>query len=248
MSANPVQIVPDIGSDRPDLDPSTDRYAARFSGAAGEWLLSVQTRALRDLMPEGTHHLLDVGGGHGQIARPMLEDGHRVTVLASVDDAFGRLPELQSDRLTLKTGSLMDLPFEDQSFDVVTSFRMMAHVGDWERLLREMTRVARHAVIFDFPTPSGANALEPLLFGLKKRIEGDTRRFTVIRASAVRQHLESLGFAPGRSIGQFTLPMVVHRKLARPAISQRMEDGLTAVGLASAIGSPVVMRADRKAI
>ncbi len=245
MTVAAAQIPADIGSDRPDLDPSTDRYAARFAGPAGEWLLSVQTRALRKLMPDSPVELLDVGGGHGQVARPMLEDGHQVTVLASTPEALGRLPEIQSDRLALETGPLTGLPFDDRSFDVVTSFRMMAHVGDWERLLSEMTRVARRAVIFDFPVPSGANALEPLLFGLKKRIEGDTRRFEVIRKGEVQKHLGALGFDQTQSIGQFALPMVVHRKLKRPALSQRLESGLAAIGLASAIGSPVVMRADR---
>ena len=246
MTELSVQVA-DIGSDQPDLDPSTDRYAARFQGKAGAWLLSQQTDALMKLIGDAPPaRVLDVGGGHGQVVRPLLEVGHEVTVLATSDAALGRVGEMQSDRLITKVGPILPLPFADRSFDFVTSFRIMAHIGDWSALLAEMTRVADSAVIFDFPIPGGANALEPLLFGVKKRLEGDTRRFETMRRSDVSACLTSNGFAPTRHIGQFVLPMVVHRKLKQPAISGVVERAFRAVGLSSAIGTPIVMRADRR--
>lgn len=240
------KAVADIGSDQADLDPSTDRYARRFAGPTGEWLLSVQTHAVRKLIASwkgGT--VLDVGGGHGQIARPLLEDGHPVTVLSSTETAFGQAAKIEHASLTRTTGNLMDPPFADQSFDVVTAVRMMAHVGDWQRFVAGLTRIARHAVIVDFPVPGGANALEPLLFGLKKRLEGDTRRFATMTKAEVRAAFTAHGFKPQGEIGQFVLPMVVHRKLKVPGISGALEGGLSAIGLARAMGTPVVMAAIR---
>lgn len=239
--------VADIGSDQPDLDPSTDRYAARFQGPAGEWLLSRQTKALLDLIgdisPEAS--VLDVGGGHGQVVSPLLERGHPVTVLATSDTALGRVGVLSSDRLTTQVGPILPLPFPDQQFDVVTSFRIMAHIGDWQALLAELSRVARKAVIFDFPLPGGANALEPLLFGLKKKIEGDTRRYATMKRADVTDCLKGHGFQYTNHVGQFVLPMVVHRKLKQPKISGALEGALQSIGLASSMGQPVVLRADR---
>lgn len=238
--------VADIGSAEADLDPSTDRYAERFSGPTGEWLLSVQTRAVRKLIaPWKGGTVLDVGGGHAQVARPLLEDGHQVTVLSSTEAAFGQTAGIDHDALTRVTGDLMDLPFPDQSFDVVTAMRMMAHVGDWRQFITGLTRVARHAVIIDFPVPGGVNALEPLFFGLKKRIEGDTRRFATMNTAQVRGAFSTHGFTPGEAIGQFVLPMVLHRKLKAPKLSGALEGGLGALGLSRALGTPVVMAATR---
>ncbi|MBM7069095.1 class I SAM-dependent methyltransferase [Actibacterium sp. 188UL27-1] len=247
MTDAAVEIA-DIGSDQPDLDPSTDRYAARFQGRAGEWLLSRQTDALMALIGDDRDvTILDVGGGHGQVARPLAQAGHTVTVLATSDAALGQVKDIDSDLLKTTVGPILPLPFADTSFDIVTSFRIMAHIGDWSALLAEMTRVARRAVIFDFPIPGGFNMLEPLLFGLKKRMEGDTRRFDTMRRADVSICLEQHGFPAQRHIGQFVLPMVVHRKLKQPAISGTLEGVCRAVGLASTIGTPVVMRADRMA-
>jgi ubiquinone/menaquinone biosynthesis C-methylase UbiE len=246
MTSDDTTGISDIGSSYADLDASTDRYANRFRGKAGEWLLSRQTRGLRKLIgADRGASVLDVGGGHGQIAAPLLDDGHAVTVHASSDAALGQVRRLNHPGLTLSTGPLMPLPFPDRDFAIVTSFRIMAHIGDWRRYLAELARVARQAVIVDFPIPSGANALEPLLFGLKKRLEGDTRRFDTIRKAEVRRTLKAAGFPHVTEIGQFVLPIVLHRKLGMPRFSSVLERTCAGVGLASALGTPVILRADR---
>ncbi|UWQ21570.1 class I SAM-dependent methyltransferase [Jannaschia sp. W003] len=239
--------VADIGAPEADLDASTDRYARRFSGPAGRWLLARQTRILRELIaPWPRSRVLDVGGGHGQVAAPLREDGHAVHVHASSARALGRAAGVPG--VEFGWGSLTDLPHPDRSFDVVTSFRILAHVGDWERLLAEACRVARHAVIVDFPAPGGFNLLEPVLFGLKRRIEGDTRRYVSLSRAEVSACARSHGFAHRHEIGQFVLPMVLHRKLARPAVSDRLERTLRAAGLGDRAGSPVIARITREAM
>lgn len=236
----------DIGSLEADFDPSTDRYAERFAGPTGSWLLARQTAALEHLAaPWPAARVLDVGGGHGQIARPLLKTGHDVTVLASSEAAFGQAARLRDRGLKLVVGSLMDPPFADQSFDIVVSFRIMAHIGDWPRYLSGLARVARKAVIVDFPTPGGANALEPILFSVKKKLEGDTRRYDVIGKAEIRETFSDLGFEPAGEVGQFVLPMVLHRKLKAPMISGVLEGVLAGAGLAKAFGTPVVIAARR---
>jgi ubiquinone/menaquinone biosynthesis C-methylase UbiE len=238
--------IADIGSDHADLDPSTERYAARFRGAAGEWLLSRQTDALLQLLgPEKNLRILDVGGGHGQIAAPLLQQGHSVMVHASSTRALGQVTKINHEKLTCGTGSLRQLPYADQSFDLVTSFRILAHIGDWQHYLAELGRVARKTVIVDFPISGGINRLEPLLFGLKKRIEGDTRKFATMTKSEILGVLHQAGFSEAASVGQFVLPMVLHRKMSSPAVSNALENGLRSIRLARAFGTPVVLKAIR---
>ena len=59
----------DKGLETADIETSSDGYAARFAGPVGEWMLEIQetiTVALLPKTPSAT--ILDVGGGHGQLA------------------------------------------------------------------------------------------------------------------------------------------------------------------------------------
>ena len=69
-------------------------------------------------------------------------------------------------------GRLYKLPVADRSFDLVIAVRLISHVPEWRRLIAELCRVARQAVVIDYPSKSGLNALTPLLFGMKKSVEG----------------------------------------------------------------------------
>ncbi len=238
----PANVPADIGSWQADLDPSTERYAARFAGPVGEWMLARQTEALmRFVAPWPGATVLDVGGGHGQTAAPLLAAGYDVTVLASSEAALGRAAALPGVKTAI--GPLTDPPFPERCFDIVVSFRMMAHIGDWRRYLAGLARTARHEVIVDFPIPGSANALEPLLFRLKKRLEGDTRRYAMMRRDEVRETFEGLGFKSVTSVGQFVLPMVLHRLLNMPKASETLEKVCAELGLLNLTGSPVVMAA-----
>jgi hypothetical protein len=100
-------------------------------------------------------------------------------------------------------------------------------------------------VIVDFPIPGGANLLAPVLYGVKRRIEGDTRRFAVMAKRDVRAAFDALGLGEVREVGQFVLPMVLHRKLGAPGVSGALEGAMRRARLDTLIGTPVVMCAAR---
>lgn len=229
----------------PDIASSTDAYALRFSGPAGTWLLERQTAAISELMapwPKAT--VLDVGGGHAQVTPPLTEAGHEVTTLVSCSEAAERLMRVTACTAQIVIGDLCGAPLPEASVDVVVSVRMMAHVENWQLFLAGLCRVAREAVIIDFPIPSGANGLAPLLFGAKKKIEKDTRHFRNIPREEVTRVLAENGFRTDAHVGQFVLPMALHRALKRPGLSRRLEALLAP--LAPRFGNPVILRARRE--
>jgi SAM-dependent methyltransferase len=237
--------VAEIGREMSDLDSSTERYALRFAGPAGAYLLQVQTALMLDMLrPWPGARVLDVGGGHAQVAPPLLEAGYDVTVLASCEEALERMRRTVPAARTA-VGDLYDPPFDPMAYDVVVAVRMMAHVRDWRRLVAGLCRVARHAVVVDFPTPTSVNAFAPLLFPAKRYLEHDTRRFATMGRRAVRREFALNGFHSDAAQPQFLLPLAVHRLLNRPALSRALESVADLTLLRRLLGSPIIMRAVR---
>jgi len=248
LDIDPPRRVPGPGeSDQSDLESATNRYARRFSGEVGKCFLERQGSLARELAREvvpGRGSLLDVGGGHAQIA-PVFQDlGWEVTVFAS-DESCRVRPDriLGPDAYRFETGNLLRLPFPDDSFDVVTAFRLVTHETHWEQLIGELCRVARGAVIVDYPDVRGFNALSRLLFHFKKAFEKDTREYAVFNRRRIREAFHRAGAGGVVFRPQFFLPMVFHRITGSAALLRATEGFFRVVGLTHLFGSPVVTRA-----
>jgi ubiquinone/menaquinone biosynthesis C-methylase UbiE len=230
----------------PDIETASEAYARRFAGAAGRYLLAEQEAAIRAVLADWRGgSVLDVGGGHAQLT-PLLRGLARdVLVFGSDARSLERVRRDFPDCATA-TGDLLALPFERRSFDVVVAVRLLPHVRNWPRLLSELCRVARSMVVVDYPRPKGFNRLTPLLFPLKKQLEGDTRHYRNFRDAEVDEVLSVCGFEPRERRAQFLLPMVVHRRANGFAPLRALERAAQALSLTQALGSPVILRADRR--
>jgi SAM-dependent methyltransferase len=235
----------------PDIETSSEDYARRFAGAVGDYFLKVQERLCLDLLkPWSGCRILDVGGGHGQLAIPLAAAGYDVTVEGSspsCNDRLSRLAAFHSVRVSFVRGELLNLPFPDQSYDVVVSIRLISHVDRWDRLIRELTRVARHAVLIDYPSVVGFNMAVPLLFGLKKGVEKNTRPFLCFTKGQISEGFLKQGFVLSAARPEFFLPMALHRALGSPAFSKGSEDLFRVLGGTRLLGSPVLALAEREA-
>ena len=79
-------------SQKADIETSSEDYARRFSGKIGEYFLDIQTRITLDqLKPYPKAAILDVGGGHAQIAVPLIKAGFNLTIVGSDDVCKERL-------------------------------------------------------------------------------------------------------------------------------------------------------------
>lgn len=230
-----------------DIETASEDYASRFSGVAGEYFLDKQTEITLSLLhdlPGAT--VLDVGGGHAQLAEPLVKAGYNVTVTGSDDCCRKRLDQLLSPgSFEYLTCDSLALPFENQSFDVVLAFRLLPHVDRWQELLAEMCRVAKKTVILDYPDRRSSNILYEQLFSMKKKMEGNTRTFTLFNRQQIRQEMNRNTFASPVFKPEFFFPMVIHRKLKNRAVSNAMETTMKYTGLTALFGSPIIFRSDR---
>jgi 2-polyprenyl-3-methyl-5-hydroxy-6-metoxy-1,4-benzoquinol methylase len=230
-----------------DVETSSEAYARRFSGAVGAWFIAVQAEATLDLLrPFARARIVDVGGGHGQLAAPLAAAGHEVTVVGSTQACGARVqPLVVGGQVRFQAADLLRLPFAARAFDVALAFRLLPHVARWRELVAELCRVASRAVIVDYPTRRSVNAVAAPLFEVKKTVEGDTRRFAVFADAEVEAAFAGHGFRVAGRRPQFAVPMALHRALGMAAVSRGLERVARAGGVTSRLGSPVIVRADR---
>jgi demethylmenaquinone methyltransferase/2-methoxy-6-polyprenyl-1,4-benzoquinol methylase len=136
------------------LGPSYDRVGAALSfGQDPLW-----RRFLVARVPPDGGHVLDVATGTGLVAALLLRRGFRVT---GVDQSPGMLERARrrfGGRVELVEASADSLPFEDASFDHMTSTYLLRYVDDPGATLRELARVVRPGgtlASLEFGVPTG---------------------------------------------------------------------------------------------
>lgn len=84
--------------------------------------------------------LLEVGCGTGLILERLVPHCRSAK---GVDLSPGMLEPAKARGLDVRVGSATELPFDDGQFDVVCSFKVLAHVPEIERAFKEMLRVTK---------------------------------------------------------------------------------------------------------
>ena len=232
--------------DEPDIESSTADYASRFASPVGQWLLARQHELTRQALAErfpGQRGLsvLDVGGGDGQNIALMEELGHTLDIVGS-RDICARLiqADIDAGRVRFHASPLLDLPFENRSFDVVMCYRILSHMQSYDELITELSRVSRSLVLVDYPGMRSFNALSGQLFQIKLSIEKNTRRYVCYRDRDIDKPFADAGYKRVFDKRQFALPMALYRSLG----------SLTAVRFTAAVfehdltrsilGSPII--------
>lgn len=102
--------------------------------------------------------VLEVGCGTGLLLERMQNFTQRAR---GIDLSPGMLASARARGLEVVEGSATALPFEDESFDVTCSFKVLAHIADIRAALAEMTRVTRRGgtVVAEFYNPYSLRAL-----------------------------------------------------------------------------------------
>ena len=121
--------------------------------------------------------VLECGCGTGLILERLADFANRA---AGIDLSPGMLSLARSRGLEVKEGSVTDLPFDDATFDVTCSFKVLAHVPDIGKALAEMARVTRPGgvILAEFYNPISFRGLAKRL-GPAGKISAQTRESAV---------------------------------------------------------------------
>lgn len=84
--------------------------------------------------------VLELGCGTGLILARIAEIAEEAV---GIDLSEGMAQRARDRGLDVRIGSVCDLPFEDERFDLTYSFKVLAHIADIETAVREAARVTR---------------------------------------------------------------------------------------------------------
>ena len=121
--------------------------------------------------------ILECGCGTGLILERLAEIARRAV---GIDLSPGMLELARSRGLEVKEGSVTALPFDDATFDLTCSFKVLAHVPDIGKALSEMARVTRPGgvVLAEFYNPLSFRGIAKR-FGPAGKIGHETRESAV---------------------------------------------------------------------
>lgn len=130
---------------------------ARFKTWYGQIAHLTEERALRRALrlyckKPGT--ILDLPCGTARLLPVIIREGHKVTGGDISEEMIGIAKKIygENNNVDFRKVDGEKLPFSDNSFDYLTSYRLMCHLPSEQRqkVLNEMIRVTRHILIINY--------------------------------------------------------------------------------------------------
>lgn len=90
--------------------------------------------------------ILDIGSYASEVVVSLHKAGFRNLTGLDLNPRLGRMPF--GDTIRYEVGDFMNTPFEDESFDAITSISVIEHGFDGPKLLKEMGRILKSGGYF----------------------------------------------------------------------------------------------------
>ncbi len=221
----------------------------RFGTAFGRYLQDREVAQFLSMLDGLSGRTLDLGCGTGKLSIALLQR-RRAVISADLSREMLRVLDSKARAAGVRPIRVVcdahNLPFRDGAFECVVSSRMLMHVADWRRALLEACRVTSRAIVVDFPPRRSLSGLAFVVKRGVRRVTGGGLSPAAIPTTRALQELERHGVSVVTSSREFFLPVALHRRLDRPAVSARIEGVCRRFGLVGLLGAPVTVMAMRQ--
>ncbi|MDA7587523.1 class I SAM-dependent methyltransferase [Alphaproteobacteria bacterium] len=128
------------------------------------------TEILRHLKLDTDAKILEVGCGTCTKSIIMASCGHRMTAIDLSEDVLEKakaniVENNLQDRISVKQGNVLDLQYENQSFDCVLVWGVLMHVPELEAAMKELSRVIKKNGVIII-AENNMNSVQSLAFRL----------------------------------------------------------------------------------
>lgn len=120
-------------------------------GAQERLFAELKCEALVEILPPPPGTVLECGCGSAEVSAFLASRGYACTLLDAAPAAL-QVARQRFNRAALSAkyveGNVYTLPFADNTFDILTSFGLLEHFEDTDRVIAEMVRVIRPGGLF----------------------------------------------------------------------------------------------------
>ncbi len=112
------------------------------------WVVALHQKKVKYLMEligpllGESKKVLDLGCGSGEVSKTLMESGYLVTSVDVVD-------KVKVDGVKVLVYNGVNIPFNDNEFEVILLITVLHHVKDFENLLVEAGRVAKKVIVVE---------------------------------------------------------------------------------------------------
>jgi SAM-dependent methyltransferase len=203
------------------------------TGPRHDYRESLILRRLRRGAPQG--HVLNAGAGAGTLTAALLDRGYRVTSVDMSEPFVERLREVTIERggdgADVAWADLTQIPFADDSFDVVVCGEVLEHIPDDVTAVGELHRVLRPGGLLVVSVPAN-----PWRYDWVDNWVGHIRRYT---QEGLAGRLSDAGFDAVVVEGWgFPVTGLYHRLAYRRLMRRRVRAGAPAPRAAGRRGLP----------
>jgi len=125
-----------------DAKAGYERYAHEYDELEKFWSSFEQDKLTPYIADTAEKEVLDAGAGTGRVSLKLYHAGANVTAL-DISPNMLKLLEQKEPGIKTVLGDMEDMPFEDDSFDMIFSSLAMVHLKKLDRFLDECYRVVK---------------------------------------------------------------------------------------------------------
>lgn len=194
---------------------AADYEIDRFGSPGGKTINRIQLEIVRKMVEPKGKKILDIACGTGRFTADMSEHGGNV-IGADAAENMLKIARKKNPGIKFEKADIFKLKYRDRTFDAVTGFKIIMHLYEYEKALKEMKRVVKDNGFIVFEVPNKASILSLLMNIRKKIFYKEAHEHKVKKPDftfdSIKKDLKKLGLKIEKKKGMTYLPETLFRK------------------------------------